>query len=554
MNPMRGVLDEEIHEFPEHERAPVAGSPATPNHGPAIRLAYALVALLVGTTAGMGSALVNVNTPQLQQLFGLSANQVAWLSTSYVMTAVSANLLLIKVRQQYGLRRFTLIFLGLYAALALVHLLVLDLGTTLLLRAISGFVAVALIPLCLFHMMQAFPAEWRLRGLVLGIGVTQCATPLARVLSPSLLASEGWRSLFMLEAGLALLSMAAVGLLRLPPAVRVSVFKPLDLLIFVLMGGGLALIAAVLGLGRWEGWFQAPWILVSLFVAIPALVAAATIETYRKTPLLNLRWLGRGDVPRFAAAIFMVRIVLAEQDLAIATVKSLGATNHQLWTLSLAMFSGAVAGVLASAVSVNAEKLARPMMLAIGIVAIAALIDSAATGPHHLQRFYLSQAAIAFAGTFFLGPALLLGIASALQHGNRELISFIVLFGVVNALGALAGPALLGSHADWTVATTGETQGAQMGTLRLAAGIAAFTTIYLALLLAIRIRRRLKELRALDLAGPALQRGETYASATQSIDSGWRPPRPGNAPAAVFVTIAIVGVALLVAAWGLPVL
>ncbi len=554
MNRMRDLLDEEVHEFPEHERAPVAGSPATPAHGRATRLAYVLVALLVGTTAGMGSALVNVNTQQLQRLFGLSADQVAWLPTSYVMTAVSANLLLIKFRQQYGLRRFALFFLGLYAALTLAHLFVLDLGATLLLRATSGFAAVALIPLCLFYMVQAFPSEWRLRGLVLGIGVTQCALPLARVLSPSLLASQGWHSLFMLEAGLALLSLAAVGLLRLPPAVRVSVFKPLDLLIFVLMGGGLALIAAVLGLGRWEGWLQAPWILVSLVVAIPALVTAATIETYRETPLLNLRWLGRGDVARFAAAIFMARVVLAEQEVAIAVVKSLGATNDQLWTLSLVMFAGAVTGVLASAISVNAEKLARPIMLAIGIVAIAALIDSAARGPHHLQRFYVSQAAIAFAGTFFLGPALLLGITSALQQGSRELISFIVLFGVVNALGALAGPALLGSHTDWSVAVTGGTQGAQLDTLRLAAGIAAFTVIYLAILLAIRIRRRLKELRALDLAGPALQPGTPDGPRFQSIDSGWRPPRPGNVPAVVFAVIAIVGVGLLLAAWGLPAL
>ena len=199
---------------------------------------------------------------------------MAWLSTCYVMTAVSANLLLIKVRQQYGLRRFALAFLGLHAILALMLVFVPGLGTALLVRAVSGFVAVALIPLCLFNMMQAFPARWRLRGLVLGIGVTQCAVPLAHVLSPSLLASQGWRSLFLLEAGLALLSLVAVGMLRLPPAERVRVFHPLDLLTFALMGSGLALIAAVLGLGRWEGWFQAPWIVASLFIAIPALVAA----------------------------------------------------------------------------------------------------------------------------------------------------------------------------------------------------------------------------------------------------------------------------------------
>lgn len=553
MTTIRDLLDEEVVEFPVHERSPVPGSPATPTHGAATRLAYALVAVLVGTTAGLSGALVSVNTLHLQQIMNLSAHQVAWLSTCYVMTAVSANLLLIKVRQQYGLRRFALAFLGLHAILALMLVFVPGLGTALLVRAVSGFVAVALIPLCLFNMMQAFPARWRLRGLVLGIGVTQCAVPLAHVLSPSLLASQGWRSLFLLEAGLALLSLVAVGMLRLPPAERVRVFHPLDLLTFVLMGSGLALIAAVLGLGRWEGWFQAPWIVASLFIAIPALVAAGAIETSRRTPLLNLRWLGRGDVARFAVAVFMARIVLAEQGIAIGVVRELGGTSQQLAVLSMAMLGGAVGGVLISALTVNAEKLARPMMLAVGVIGLAVLVDSMSDGSHHLQRFYLTQAAIAFAGTFFLGPALLLGITSALQHGSRELISFIVLFGIVNALGGLAGPALLGSHNDWSRAVGGTPLGASLDTLRLVAVIAGFTTIYLAILLTLRIRRKLAELRTLRDAALASQPGVADTPIAREPGNRWRPPRPGTTLATAFTALALLGVALVLAAWKLPV-
>lgn len=553
MTTVRDLLVEEVVQFPAHERSPVPGSPATPTHGPATRLAYVLVAVLVGTTAGLSNALVSATTLHLQQILNLSVHQVAWLSTCYVMTAVSANLLLIKVRQQYGLRRFALAFLGLHAALALILVFVPGLETALLVRAVSGFVAVALIPLCFFNMMQAFPARWRLRGLVLGIGVTQCAVPLAHVLAPSLLASQGWRSLFFLEAGLGLLSLAAVGMLRLPPAERVRVFQPLDLLTFVLMGSGLALIAAVLGLGRWEGWFQAQWIVASLFIAIPMLVAAGAIETSRQTPLLNLRWLGRGEVARFAVAIFMARIVLAEQAIATGVVSELGGTAQQLAALSMAMLGGAVGGVLTSALTVNAEKLARPMMLAVGVIGCAALVDSMSDGSHHLQRFYLTQAAIAFAGTFFLGPALLLGITSALQHGSRELISFIVLFGIVNALGALAGPALLGSHNDWSRAAGGTPLGASLNTLRLVAVIAGFTTIYLAILLILRIRRKLAELRAHRDAALTSQPGAAGTPTAQELDSQWRPPWPGTAMTTAFAALALLGFALVMAAWKLPV-
>ena len=552
MSGFRDLLEEEVVEFPLHERSPVPGSPATPSHAPALRLAYAFVAVLIGTTAGLGSALVNVNTQHIQQLMGLSTHQTAWLSTSYVMSAVSANLLLIKVRQQYGLRRFALLILSLYAALALMQMFATGIGVALLARATSGFVAVALMPLCLFNMIQGFPERWRLRGLVLGLGVTQCALPLAHVLSPSLIASQGWRSLFLFEAGLALLSLAAVGALRLPPAARDRVFQPLDLLAFMLIGSGLALIAAVLGLGRLEGWYQATWIVVSLLVAIPALLAAGVIETSRRTPLLNLSWLGRGDIARFAVAIFMARIVLAEQDVAISVVSTMGGTEHQRFLLSMCILGGAIAGVLASVLSLNFEKLARPMMLAVGIVFLATLVDSVSDRPHQLQRFYTTQAAIAFAGTFFLGPAMVMGITSALQRGTRELISFIVLFGIINALGALAGPALLWSHIDWMRSTGTSMLDAQLGTMRLAAVIAGITMIYLALLLVLRIRRKLEELRGQRATVQGFWPPPEVTPVLQPADSRWRPPRPGKALAAVLAAIALLGGALMLAAWSVP--
>ncbi|WP_455873705.1 hypothetical protein [Rhizobium yanglingense] len=98
-----------------------------------------------------------------------------------------------------------------------------------------------------------------------------------------------------------------------------------------------------------------------------------------------------------------------------------------------------------------------------------------------------------------LGPSswvrLLLGITNPRQYGSRELISFIALFGVVNALGALAGPALLGSYMDGRLAAGDAPLTAQSDAHRLAAALAALTTAYLAVILALRIRRKMAELR-----------------------------------------------------------
>jgi len=74
---------------------------------------------VVAFTGGLGNALVTANLQNLQGPLGAYAYEMAWLPAAYVMTNLSANLVLVKFRQQFGLRRFTEIFLSLYALIAL---------------------------------------------------------------------------------------------------------------------------------------------------------------------------------------------------------------------------------------------------------------------------------------------------------------------------------------------------------------------------------------------------------------------------------------------------
>ena len=87
-----------------HERPRLPGSPSTPLHSWRLRVAYALVGLLVSLTGGLGNALVTANLLNLQGALGAYAAEMAWLPAAYVMTNVSMNLLLVKFRQQFGLR------------------------------------------------------------------------------------------------------------------------------------------------------------------------------------------------------------------------------------------------------------------------------------------------------------------------------------------------------------------------------------------------------------------------------------------------------------------
>ena len=444
---IRHFLSEEDWQFADHERPILPGSPGSPAHPRHRQIAYALIGILLGLTVGFGNALISANTYTLQGALGLDPAEIAWLPTVYVMTNVSINLLMIKFRAQFGLRPFAMIFLILYVLITLAHLFVHGFATAIAVRAISGMAGAALSSLCLYYVMQSLPAKWRLKAVVLGIGIPQCATPLARLFSPDLLAMSQWRTLYLFELGLALLSLAAVAALRLPPTTRSKAFEPLDFLTFVLFAGSTALFAAVLGLGRIVWRTNGPWIGWALIVAIPMFAAAIVVEHHRANPLLNTRWLGSADIVRFTIVIVMARIVLSEQTYAsVGLLTVLGQNNDQLVPFFLIIFVASVAGVIASAVTLDVERLGHPIMLAIGLVAVAAWFDSYATSLTRAPQMYVTQAIIGFSATFFLGPALLFGMTRALKEGAGHIISFIALFGIINSLGGLGGTALLGSY------------------------------------------------------------------------------------------------------------
>ena len=114
--------------------------------------------LLVCLTGALGNAVVTANLQNLQGTFGAWSTEIAWLPAVYVMTNISINLLLVKFRQQYGLRAFTEGFLVLYVLVTFFHLFVNDLSSALIVRAAHGMVAAALSSLGIYYQIQACEA------------------------------------------------------------------------------------------------------------------------------------------------------------------------------------------------------------------------------------------------------------------------------------------------------------------------------------------------------------------------------------------------------------
>lgn len=428
-----------------HEKPSLPGSPSTPLHSNRKRLAYALVGLLVALTGGLGNSLVIANLPYLQGALGATTAEMAWLPAAYVMTNVSMNLLLVKFRQQFGLRAFTEVFLVLYALVTFGHLFVNDLNSAIAVRAAHGMVGAALSSLGLYYMIQAFPAKWRLKALVLGLGTSQLALPLARLFSEDLLQIAEWRGLYLFELGLALTSLGCVLLLKLPPGDRFKTFEKLDFLTFALLASGVALLCAVLSLGRIDWWLEAPWIGVASAGSIVLIMAGLCIEHNRSNPMLMTRWLGSGAIIRLALAVILIRMVLSEQSTgAVGFLQALNMSSQQMRMLYGVMLLGSIAGLATSALTINPAHLLMPLIISLALMATGSVMDSFSNNLTRPANMYFSQFLLAFGGTFFLGPTMVLGTRNVLTN-PRNLVSFSVLFGICQNLGGLIGAALLGT-------------------------------------------------------------------------------------------------------------
>ncbi|CAO97116.1 MFS transporter [Erwinia tasmaniensis] len=436
-------------EWAPGEKPMLPGSPSTPSHPGYKRIAFGIVGLLICITGALSNALVTANLTNLQGVFGAYSNEIAWLPAVYVMGNISINLLLVKFRQQYGLRVFTEAFLVLYVLVAFFHLLVNDLSSAIIVRAAHGMVGGALSSLGIYYQVQAWPARHRLKALAIGLGASQLAIPLARLFSTELLQLDQWRGLYLFELGLALMALGAVLILKLPPGERTKVFEKKDFLTFFLMAPGMALFCGVLSLGRIEWWTSTPWLGVCLALGLVLVTAAVLVEHNRSNPLINTRWLGSGAIFRLGILMILLRIMLAEQNTgAIGYLQQIGLQNDQMQGLALAILAGVAAGIICSALTINPKHLSWPIVLSLIVVMVASLMDAQSSPLTRADNMYISQFLLGFSTSFFIAPAMLLGVSSVITQ-PKNLVSFVVLFGMSQNLGGLMGSALLGTFQTW---------------------------------------------------------------------------------------------------------
>lgn len=444
------------YQFKPHEQPFMLGSPATPDHPVRRKIMYLLIGIFIGLTASFQNGLLVANLTQIQGELGLTPVEGGWISVTYNMTNVCITVLLYKIRQQFGMSLFskiTLFFLLL--ATSMQWLVSSGLVATsisqwlnpyyleIIARGFGGVVASAMTVLAIFYCLQGMPTAKRISGLILGFGLVQFGIPLSRIISPYLAVDGQLENLFLFEFGLTLICFGLINLLELPPGNTEKVFEKLDILSFAFFASGLAALSVFLVQGRIQ-WWTTPWLSYPLIIAGVTISIALWIETHRKNPMLQVRWMRSRTIIAFMITGAALRILLSEQSVGAAgLLATLGYNNDQMIVFYAVILAASVLALTISIFRTSAMELRRPVIFAVALISLGAWMDTGISMDSAPYMFYTSQFLIAFAAIYFMGPMVFEGMFRAIANGPAYIISFSVIFSISQTIGGLAGAAAI---------------------------------------------------------------------------------------------------------------
>jgi MFS family permease len=437
-------------EEPAAASVPAAPPAFVPKPFP-IQFLYALTSISAAVMQGLGTSLISVNLQQIAGPMGATQNEAAWLMAAYLVPNASLGLFLFKVRTQYGIRNFCELAIIPYVLISLAHLWVNDLSLGIALRFFAGAAAAPISSMAFLYMLEIFPPEKKLNiGLCMALIGLSLATPIAGLVSPSLLDVRDLQGLYLLELGLALVVFGLIYVLPLTSPPRAKVISSMDYVSYGLLAISMGCLAVFFTMGRLYWWLEADWLAWVLIVAISTGSLLVMLELNRQNHLIDFRWISSREMVHFAGVLLVFRMLLTEQSTgAINFFRQLGLFNEQMAGLYWAILIASLVSGLLCAMIMKPGREAGIHLLALVLIAAGTLMDSYSTVLTRPEQMYASQSLIAFGSGLFLPPAMAVGFAAALKKGLTYIISFIAIFLFTQKVGAFIGSALFGTFVTW---------------------------------------------------------------------------------------------------------
>jgi DHA2 family multidrug resistance protein len=241
----------------------------------------------------LDTSITNSSLADIQGTLSASLSEGSWISTSYLVTEImviplTAFLCLVFSTRTYLLAN-VIVFLIFSAFCGLAH----SLSEMIFFRAMQGFAGGALIPVAVTVIVSSLPGA----QVAIGFALFGLATTFAPALGPSLggwLTSHyGWPYIFYVNLipGIPLLFLIMRGIDPAPK--QLDLLKTADRYGILFMSIFLGTLTTLLEEGNREDWLSSHYIQKLTFFCVVSFLAFLYVELTHKTPVINLRLLGR---------------------------------------------------------------------------------------------------------------------------------------------------------------------------------------------------------------------------------------------------------------------
>lgn len=262
--------------------APVARARTRPRTSPALIMA---ILALTGVSYAVLQSMVAPALPAIQRALGTGADQITWLMTGYLLSAVVSTPIAGRLGDMFGKKRSLLTVIAVLAAGTLVAALADSLVLLIAGRVVQG-VGAALFPLAFGIIRDEFPRDRVATGIGLMSSILGIGGGVGIVLAGPILEHFDYHWLFWFPLALIGLSLAAVWLVIPDSALRSP--ARVHWLGAVLMSGGLGCLLLALSMSNAWGWFSGRvFALWGGAVLLLALWVLAELRT--DSPLVDMR-------------------------------------------------------------------------------------------------------------------------------------------------------------------------------------------------------------------------------------------------------------------------
>lgn len=266
-------------------------------------------AMLGALIALLDISIVNVALSDIRASFGTPLDQIAWVSTGYMMANVVVIPMTGWLQGRFGFRRYFAASVLLFVVASTLCGLAWNLPSLVLFRVLQGVGGGAIIPTSQAILFATFPPSQRnMAGALFGLGAV-----LGPLLGPSvggyLIQIGSWHWIFLINLPLGLLS-AYLAWRHIEQPGFVPSTAPVDRTGVALLVVGMASLQYVLEEGNRDGWFESGVILAGAVVAFTALTTFIVHELEVPHPIVDLRVFGNTAYAAATGLNFLVGTVL----------------------------------------------------------------------------------------------------------------------------------------------------------------------------------------------------------------------------------------------------